>query len=249
LGSVGTSQQSLQGKGPKGYVASTYGSMHGRGEAVDITLGKRTASSKGSLSMNNMTNEQKEQWMKLAEKHGLSLPMTSGSTIEWWHLEPEDVYGGKRGDIGLRGLEYSEHIKTRALSGKDTVHIEPSKSEEQSASQFKQWGSDPLTRTLDVGASLLNVTGSKRELTEKEKLIQKGYTPSQADKWLKVNTATDDLLNTQASKSSQPMSVNINNVGALNGSNDSKTIPVEYPTRNMDPRYLTYLNSIISATP
>lgn len=240
LGSVGTTQSSL--KGPKGYVASTYGSMHGRGEAVDITLGQRTASSKGEMSMNNMTPEQKEQWRKLAEKHGLNLPMTSGPTIEWWHLEPQDVYGGKRGDLGLRGTDYTSHIKSRALSGKETVAIEPS------TSGFNQFGTDPLTSIVSTIEREINPIGSKIPLTEKEKLIQKGYTPSQADKWLRVNSATNELLNTQAAKSSQPMSVNINNLGSIAQGNDtSKPISVEYPTRNMDPRYLTYLNSVIGA--
>jgi D-alanyl-D-alanine dipeptidase len=237
LESVGTTQASL--KGPKGYVASTYGSMHGRGEAVDITLGQRTASSKGDLSMNNMTDEQKEQWKQLAEKHGLNLPMTSGPTIEWWHLEPQDVYSGKRGDLGLRGEDYTSHIKSRALSGKETVSVEPSTSE------IPQWGSDKTSAALENVQREFNLIGTKHKLTPKEIMIQKGMTPSQADKWLRVNSATDDLLNTQASKSSQPMSVNINNVGALNGSRDPQVTPVEYPTRNMDPRYLSYLNSII----
>lgn len=78
--------------------------------------------------MNAMSQSDKDKWFELARKHNLNLPMLGGEkgpgtgregskTIEWWHLEPGEVSGGKRGDLGLRGQKYIEHIKGRSLAG------------------------------------------------------------------------------------------------------------------------------------
>ena len=111
LKSVGTTQSSIQGSK---LAASTYGSMHGRGEAVDLRF-----SDIGLKAMNKMSKADKAKWRALAEKHGLNLPMTSGNWIEWWHLEPKQVAGGRRGDLKLRGEEYANYIRQGA-SGNNT---------------------------------------------------------------------------------------------------------------------------------
>jgi hypothetical protein len=116
LNSSGTPQESLK-KGQ--LVASTYGSMHGSGEAADLMF-----EGMGTKEMNSMSKDDKQKWFDLAKKHNLNLPMLGGeygpetgkkgsSTIEWWHLEPGDLE--KRGDTGLRGGEYANKIKKDSL--------------------------------------------------------------------------------------------------------------------------------------
>ena len=115
LNSVGTTQSSLK---KSNLVASDYGSMHGSGKAADLMF-----EGMGMEEMNNMSKEDKDKWVSLAKKHQLNLPMLGGEygegtgkkgskTVEWWHVEPENV---KRGDTGLRGKEYSDFIKSSSL--------------------------------------------------------------------------------------------------------------------------------------
>ena len=101
--------------------ASIYGSMHGRGEAIDIKY-----TDIGKLgNMNKMSQSDRQLWFQTAKKHGLNLPLLGGAMgpgtgrkgstfIEWWHLEPNKPFGGRRGDLKLRGQEHAEHIASRA---------------------------------------------------------------------------------------------------------------------------------------
>jgi len=92
-----------------------YGSMHGRGEAVDIGFSDLPS----VFKMNNLSAVDKQKWNALVEKHGLKLPLKDlpPAKMEWWHVEPNDPFGGKRGDAGLRGPAYAQHIKSRSIAG------------------------------------------------------------------------------------------------------------------------------------
>ena len=118
LGSSGSTQAGL-GKSP--LVASTYASMHGRGEAADLKF----ADMQSIKDMNALSPADQDRWFALARKHHLNLPMLQGAKgagtgrqggpLEWWHVEPGQVAGGKRGDLGLRGDQYAQYIRSRSL--------------------------------------------------------------------------------------------------------------------------------------
>ena len=112
IGSNGSTQAGL----PKsGRVASTWGSMHGRGSATDLAF-----EGMSKEDMNKMSPEDKKEWHRLTEKHKLNLALTpekmaniKKENIEYWHVEPEKI---KRGDMGLRGQEYVDKIKSESLN-------------------------------------------------------------------------------------------------------------------------------------
>jgi hypothetical protein len=122
--SPGTTQASISSSP---LAASVYGSMHGRGEAIDI----RYSDMRSIKEMNRMPARDKQVWFQTAKKHGLALPLLAGemgpgtgrkgSTYkEWWHVEPNNPYGGRRGDIKLRGQQHAEHILSNAISQAST---------------------------------------------------------------------------------------------------------------------------------
>jgi len=126
LQSTGSSQEAVRRADPAGVAAgrvgSTYGSMHGRGEAVDI----KYVDVGDYKNMNRLSAADKAVWNGLVEKHGLRLPMKSGKVIEWWHVEPNSPVSGKRGDLGLRDAAYMNLIKSNALIG-GTITPSPEK--------------------------------------------------------------------------------------------------------------------------
>lgn len=175
-----------------------------------------------------------------------------GASSVYAHLSSVDVKSGQDitsgttiGKMGSTGRSTGSHLHfeirdkvgnkldpNKALSNKKSTAITEDKSSESS---FQN-----VLKAFDV-------TGTKIPLTPKEAMIQTGITPSQANKWLKVNNATDELLKAQTAKANQPMAVNVNNISSLGNQTEQQTVPIEYPTRNMDAKYLTYLNSIIFA--
>ena len=172
LGSSGSTQAGL-GKGP--LVASTYGSMHGRGEAADLKFADM-----GSIKdMNAMSQVDQEKWFALARKHNLNLPMLQGAKgpgtgrqggpLEWWHVEPGQVAGGRRGDMGLRGDQYVQRIRSRSLDA--AVAGAPTINETALAKDLGAGGALRQAATASVDAGMVSDVHTLAQATEASSIV------------------------------------------------------------------------------